>query len=216
MSFDRYLFADQNNFVSIELHGYCDASKTAYSAVIYARTIYKDKMTVKFVSAKSKIVSNKGLSIPTIELLSCLLLSKLVSTVVNAMSVEVVVSKTVCWTDSLVALWWIKRADKIWKVWVENRVRKIREKVDSSSWRHISGELNPADIATREFRPKVLPQLWFHGPEFLKSPNEKWPVFETAPVTTPPEAGFEELRTKLTVNDLSMMKSNEFGVGKII
>ena len=130
--------------------------------------------------------------------------------------VEVVVSKTVCWSDSLVTLFWIKRADKICKVWVENRVRKIREKVDSSSWRHISGELNPADIATREYRLKVLPQLWFHGPEFLKSPNEKWPVFETAPVTTPPEAGFEELRTNLTVNDLPMTKSNEFGIGKII
>ena len=87
-------------------------------------------MTVKFVSAESKVVSNKGLSIPRIKLLSCLLLSKLVSTVVNAISVEVVVSKTVCWTDSLVALRWIKRADKIWKVWVENRVKKIREKVD--------------------------------------------------------------------------------------
>ena len=87
ISFDRYLFADQNNFVSIELHGYCDASKTAYSAVIYARTIYKDKMTVKFVSAKSKVMSNKGLSIPSTELFSCLLLSKLVSAVVNAMSV---------------------------------------------------------------------------------------------------------------------------------
>ena len=130
-------------------------------------------MTIKFVSAKSKAVPNEGLSIPRIELLSCLLLSKLVSTIVNAMSVVVVVSETVCWTDSLVALWWIKRAYKIWKVWVENRVRKIREKVDSSSWRHISGELNPADIATREYRPKVLPQLWFHGPEFLKSPNEE-------------------------------------------
>ena len=98
------------------MHGYCDVSKTAYSAVIYARTIYKDKMTVKFVSAKSKVVSNKGLPISTIELLSCLLLSKVVSTVVNTMSVEVVVCKTVCWTDSLVALWWIKRADKIWKI----------------------------------------------------------------------------------------------------
>ena len=66
-------------------------------------------------------------------------------------------------TDSLVALWWIKRADKIWKVWVENRVIKFREKVDSSSWIIIPGELNPADIATCECRPKMLPQLWFYG-----------------------------------------------------
>ena len=73
-------------------------------------------MTVKFVSAKSKVVSNKGLSIPRIELLFCLLQSKLVSVIVNAMSVEVVVSKIVCWTDSLIALWWIKRVDKNWKV----------------------------------------------------------------------------------------------------
>ena len=70
-------------------------------------------MTVKFVSAKSKVVSNKGLSVQRIEHLSCLLLSKLLSTVVNAMSVEVVVSKAICWTDSSVALWWIKRANKI-------------------------------------------------------------------------------------------------------
>ena len=61
-------------------------------------------MSIKFVSAKSKLVSNKCLSIPRIELLPCLLLSKLVSAVANAMSVEIVVSKTVCWTDSLVAL----------------------------------------------------------------------------------------------------------------
>ena len=81
---------------------------------------------------------------------------------------------------------------------------------------HIPGDLNPADIATRECRPKVSPQLWFYGPEFLKSPNEKWLVFEKVPVSIPPEAGFEELRTKLTVSALSMTKSNEFGIGKII
>ena len=45
------------------------------------------------------------------------------------MSVEVVVSKTVCWTDSLVALWWIKRVDENWKVWVENRVKKLEKKL---------------------------------------------------------------------------------------
>ena len=79
-----------------------------------------------------------------------------------------------------------------------------------------SGEWNPADIATREYRPNVLPQLWFHGPEFLKSPNEKWSVFETVLVSIPPEAGIEKLRIKLTVNVLSMTKSNVFGIGKII
>ena len=130
---DQYLFADQNNFAPIELHGYCDASNTASSAVIYKRTIFKNKMTVKFASAKTKVVSNNSLSIPRRGLLCCLLLLKLISAVVNKMSVEVVVSKTVCWTDLLVAMWWIKRIDKNWSVWVENRVRTNRENVDSSS-----------------------------------------------------------------------------------
>ena len=98
---------------------------------------------------------------------------------------------------------------------MENRVRKIREKVESSRWRHIHGELNPADIARPKCRPKVLLQLWFHGAIFLKSPNEKWPVFETVLASIPPEVDIEELRTKLTGNALSMTKSNEFGNGKI-
>ena len=134
--------------------------KLAYSALIYARAVYRDKVTVKFVSAKQNVASNKSLPIPKIELLSCLLLSELVSAVVNAMSVVVVFNKIVCQTDLSVALWWIKRVDKDLKVWMEKLgFRKIREKVDSSSWWHIPGELNPADIATCEDRPKVLQQL---------------------------------------------------------
>ena len=71
-------------------------------------------MTVKFVSAKSKVVSTKDLSVPRIELLPSILLSKFISAVVKPMSVEVVFSKTVFWIDLLVALWWIKRVDKNW------------------------------------------------------------------------------------------------------
>ena len=86
-------------------------------------------MTVKFVSVKSKVVSSKGSSIPRIELLPCLLLSKLVSAVVNAMSVEVVANKTVCWTDSLVGLCWIKKLIKIgrfgWKIELEELGKKL-------------------------------------------------------------------------------------------
>ena len=62
----------------------------------------------------------------------------------------------------------------------------------------------------------MLPKLWFHGPEFLKSPSEKWPVFETVPASIPHEAGIEELRTKLTVNALSMTKSNDLVLGRLL
>ena len=99
---------------------------------------------------------------------------------------------------------------------MENRVGKIRKTVNSSSWRHIPRELNPADIATRECWPKVLSQLWFHSPEFLKSLNEKWPVFETVPSSIPPVVSIEELRTKSTANALSMTNSSEFSIGEII
>ena len=71
-------------------------------------------MTVKFVSAKSKVVSTKDLSVPRIELLSSILLSKFISAIVKPMLVEVVFSKSVFWIDLLVALWWIKRVDKNW------------------------------------------------------------------------------------------------------
>ena len=76
--------------------------------------------------------------------------------------------------------------------------------------------MNPPDIVTRECRRRVLPQLWFHGPEFPKSPNEKWPVFETVPASILPEVGIEELRTKLIVNAFSVAKSNKCGNGKVV
>ena len=75
--------------------------------------------------------------------------------------------------------------------------------------------MNPDDIVTCDCRPKVLPHLWLHGFEFLKLPDEKWPVFETIPAK-PPEVDIEQLRTKLTINALSMTKSNELGIAKII
>ena len=86
-------------------------------------------MPVKFVSAKSKVVSSKGSSVLRIELLPRLLLSKLLSAVVNAMSVKVVASKTVCWTDSLIALCWVKKLIKIgrfgWKIELEEFDKKL-------------------------------------------------------------------------------------------
>ena len=51
-----------------------------------------------------------------------------------------------CFTDSLVVLHWIKGTDCCWKPFVQNRVREIREKLESSRWNHCEGRSNPADL----------------------------------------------------------------------
>ena len=61
--------------------------------------------------------------------MSCLLLSHLIVSVEKALTVEVNITKAVCWSDFKVALWWIKSVNKKWKVWVENRMSEIRENI---------------------------------------------------------------------------------------
>ena len=78
------------------------------------------------------------------------------------MSVEVNITKVVCWSDIKVALWWIKSVNKKWKVWVENRLSEIPENVGVDCWRYVPTECNPADIATRCNKTvKFNEVLWF-------------------------------------------------------
>ena len=105
-----------------------------------------DIITRNLVTAKSKIVPSKKL---TVELMSCLLLSRLIVLVKIALSVEVNITRVVCWSDSKIALWWMKSVNKKRKVWVENRLSEIRENIRVDCWRYVPTECNPADIATR-------------------------------------------------------------------
>ena len=121
-----YLFTNHYGYIDFELHWFWDASVEAYSASVYVRLCKNDIITRNLVTAKSKIVPSKKL---TVQLMSCLLLSFLVLLVKKALIVEVNITKVVCWSDSKIALWWIKSVNKKWKVWVENRLSEIRENI---------------------------------------------------------------------------------------
>ena len=82
------------------------------------------------MTSKNHLVPSKSLSIPRLELMSCVLLAKLVSSVQDALVSEVSVENLWLWSDSKVALCWIKQAEKKWKIWIQNRVEVIREAVD--------------------------------------------------------------------------------------
>lgn len=59
-----------------EIHGFCDAVKHAYAAVVYLKTL--NTVTVMLVAAKTIIVLASALTLPRLELCSPLLLSELI------------------------------------------------------------------------------------------------------------------------------------------
>ena len=153
----------------------------------------------------------KSHSIPRLELLSCLLLANLILSVKNAVECEIEVSKVFCWSDSEVALWWIQQKDKLWNVWVQNRVEIIREKTSSFIWFHVPTSLNPADISTRSISLyKFLDSSWFIGPPFLLESDVSWPFQKIASSCS---GNLEERVVKTSVN---VVHSVSLGIGNIV
>ncbi|GIX75941.1 reverse transcriptase [Caerostris extrusa] len=130
-------------------------------------------------AAKSRISPLKKVTIPRLELLACVLGSRLAKYVVTALSLKEV--PTYYWTDATVALCWIQLEEN-WGVFVNNRVKDIRSLSKKEYWRHIPGKLNPADIASRGCTLQHMSQYgWWEGPEFLKASPEAWPKSEFSP-----------------------------------
>ena len=95
------------------------------------------------LAAKSKVVS-----IPRLELLGCLLLVKLLKEVNFSIVGCVEINDLIGWTDSEVAICWIKGKSRCWKSWVENKDVAIRAIRPAISWYHVPSGYNPADIPT--------------------------------------------------------------------
>ncbi|XP_070526042.1 uncharacterized protein [Cardiocondyla obscurior] len=71
----------------IELHGFADASSLAYAAAVYARVVLTDGETrVTLLAGKSKVAPIKPLTIPRLELLAALLLSRLMNFVKSTLN----------------------------------------------------------------------------------------------------------------------------------
>ena len=204
---DRYMGVEENtNDQILEIHGFADASSQAFA--VYLRVVTQGNTTVKFWCAKSKVASMKQLTIPGLELLSCELLTKLIKSVNLAIEKEMIVNRIICWADSKIAYYWITQVNKDWKLWVENRVNKIRNIVP--------GTENPADISTRELKSSLIVNstLWWHGSQFFLLTEENWPS------NTPVILDKEIIELKQNQNTITVLTSTTESVipeiGKVI
>ena len=171
--------------------GYCDASLRAYAAVIYLCMDVGSNLVKRFLCAKTRIAPVKSLTIPRLELLSALLLARLVAKVQEALQPEVELGESICHTDSQVAPCWIQGQSREWKQFVQNRVVEIRKLVPADHWKHCPGDKNPADIPSRGVNPSEFKEkchLWLHGPD---SSVEELREVENSLATIPEDCLYE-------------------------
>lgn len=191
----RYTLCDSPT--SIEAHCFTDASQDAYGACIYLKSENENnEKSVNLLCAKARVSPLKTETVPRLELLGALLGAKLYAMVVR--SLKVTLSRSVFWTDSTIVLGWLHTESKTLKTYVSNRVEQIKELTDKNAWRHVPTALNPADMASRGIRPRLLigNELWWHGPPFLFKSENEWPVTKCAPESLP------ETKVNLTTKDL--------------
>ena len=154
----RYYFDNQclDEKRRVTLHGFSDASKRAHAAVEYITTTAADKRIIgQFVACKTKVAPVKPTTIPRLELCPCLLLANLMSSVLAVLDNAFQVSEIYCWNDSLDSLFWIKEKHKKRNVFVENRVKSIRETVPSANWRFYPGNQYPAVLPSRGYEKEA-------------------------------------------------------------
>ena len=162
-----------------ELHGFSDASVKAYAACIYLRLTTEFGCTTNLVASKTKVAPLVKQSLPRLELLGAVVLSRLINSIDVALKHLVKISRLVCWTDSSVCLHWIK-GNKEWKQFVTNRVTEVKKLVPAEAFRFCPGTENPADIPTRGTTLSKLcnNDLWWYGPPWLREDESHWPTFE--------------------------------------
>ncbi|UYV69619.1 hypothetical protein LAZ67_6004108, partial [Cordylochernes scorpioides] len=171
LSIPRYVWACEGDR-DVQLHGFCDASSVAYSAVCYLRTVSLDgQVHISMLAAKTRVAPCKSLTLPRLELCAALLLSQLYRSVIDSLKIDI--GRAYLWSDSQISLSWIKSDPNRWKTFIHNRVVKIQQLSDRNSWRHVSGKDNPADCASRGIMPAALSghTLWWQGPTWLKDNN---------------------------------------------
>jgi len=147
LKFPRFVLQPR---ASVELHGFCDASMSAYGACLYLRSETNEESKVHLLCAKSRVAPLKALTISRLELSAALILAELIVNAKKAIDFNCTFH---CWSDSSFVLAWIRQPPREFNIFVSNRIAKIQEMTKDMSWHHVPTNLNPVDVVSRGCTP---------------------------------------------------------------
>ena len=116
---------DLNEIREIQLHRFSYTSLKAYAAVTYLHfTLIDTSIFTSLVSSKTKVIPIKKqkLSVSHLELLACLLLTKLLKNVLCSLNSVYSDIKLYSWTYSTDCVYWINSYRKVWENFVQRQV----------------------------------------------------------------------------------------------
>ncbi|XP_046856074.1 uncharacterized protein LOC124449168 [Xenia sp. Carnegie-2017] len=195
------------------LHGFGDASKRAYCAVVYLVVLNGNDVRVKLIASKTRVAPMKELSIPRLELMAARILAHLMSAVRKALESEYNFEGVKYWTDSMTVLYWIVNSGN-WKQFVQHRVDEILRLSSKTEWSHCPGKENPADLGSRGVLMTELKnaEAWWSGPSWLRGSPRHYPMVKEIVPTV--DSKVEEKRS-FVVNLITSARSL-FGIGNVI
>ena len=198
---------------NLELHVFCDASERAYATCIYTRVNSRGgTVLTNLVCAKSRVAPLKNESVQRLELIGCVLGTRLLSA--TNIVYKVPPERVFYYTDSRNSLYWINTPAYKQKTYVYNRSSEIQRVSASTQWSHIATELNPADIGTRYVSTEDLKAntLWFEGPPFLRDPEYKFQHYDISENDLTEEGAVEMKTPTNTMNFNSKLFYHTGGV----
>lgn len=169
-------FGENANY---SIHIFCDASSSATAAAVFLRVEVNNIVMVFLLVSKARVAPRKKASIPRLELIACLIGSRLLQSILEYIGIADI--QVTLWSDSSTALAWL-RGTGPWGVFVTNCVEKVKKLTSISAWRHVPGKINIADLPSRGCSAnKLIESRWWSGPEWLKLPSTEWPLSEEIP-----------------------------------
>ena len=155
------------------LQVFCDASEKAYGTCVYLVSVKDDVVSSTLISSKCKVAPIKPSTLPRLELLAIHTGAKLATLVKGALSKSKhALNISVLYSESTIALAWIKADPARWHTFVSNRVSQIQSRLPTTEFIHVPSEEKPADLCSRGLLATQLvaqQTFWFQGPSWLGS-----------------------------------------------
>ncbi|XP_037400478.1 uncharacterized protein LOC119265102 [Pygocentrus nattereri] len=150
-----------------ELHHFSDASVLGYGACSYLRAVSETgEVHCSLVTGKARVAPTKVTTVPRLELSAAVVAVRISDMLKKELELDCL--QEFFWTDSMVVLGYINNEARRFNVFVANRVERIKQSTESTQWKYVASEDNPADYTSRGLTVQQLVSSdWLIGPRFL-------------------------------------------------